>query len=155
MPIVVPPAGVFPLGFFNETRRYELPEPPVIRADAIDPSSQEWVSMVKDLDPIDAATVESLWRIRASGAAVQNTGARFLDIDKIDERGKRALANEARFALRRLVRRNDITVKKVTVDAGPDWAEVTVDYVNNRTALQKKERRAKVRVPEAIKNGQT
>lgn len=155
MPIVVPPAGVFPLGFFTETRRYELPPPPVIRADAIDPSSQEWTSFIKDQDPIDAAVVEALWRIRASGAAVQTTGARFLDIDKIDSRAKRALESEARTALRRLVRRNDITLKKVTVDTGPDWAEVTVDYVNNRTALQKRERRAKVRVPEAIKHGQT
>ena len=111
--------------------------------------------MVKDQDPIDAAVVEALWRIRASGAAVQDTGARFLDISKIDDRAKRALEGEARSALRRLVRRNDITLKKVSVETGPDWAEVTVDYINNRTALQKKERQAKVRVPEAIKHGQT
>jgi len=155
VPIVVPPAGVFPLGFFNETRRYQLPQAPVVRADAISPSSQEWTSMVKDQDPIDAAVVEALWRIRASGAAVQDTGARFLDISKIDDRAKRALEGEARSALRRLVRRNDITLKKVSVETGPDWAEVTVDYINNRTALQKKERQAKVRVPEAIKHGQT
>ncbi len=155
MPIVVPPAGVFPLGFFEETRRYELPKAPVVRADRIDPAAQEWTSMVKDLDPIDAAVVESLWRIRQSGAAVFDTGARFLDINKIDDRAARALESEARFALRRLIRRNDITVKNVTVETGEDWAEVTVNYINNRSALQKKDRIAKVRVPEAIKHGQT
>lgn len=155
MPIVVPPAGVFPLGFFDETRRYELPKPPVVRADQIDASTQEFTSMVKDQDPIDAAVVESLWRVRQSGAAVFETGARFLDVDKIDDRAARRLESEARFALRRLVRRGDIRIKNVTVETGEDWAEVTVDYINNRTALQKKERQAKVRVPEAIKHGQT
>lgn len=155
MPIVIPPAGVFPLGFFDETRRYELPKPPVVRADQIDASTQEFTSMVKDQDPIDAAVVESLWRVRQSGAAVFETGARFLDVDKIDDRAARRLESEARFALRRLVRRGDIRIKNVTVETGEDWAEVTVDYINNRTALQKKERQAKVRVPEAIKHGQT
>jgi hypothetical protein len=155
MPIVIEPAGVFPLGFFDETRRYQLPKAPVIRADKIDPATQEWTSMVKDQDPIDAAVVEALWRVRGSGAAVSDTGARFLDLDKLDDRAPRAIESEARFALRRLVRRGDITLKSVEVSTGPDWAEVEVNYINNRTALQKKDRQAKRRVPEGIKHGQT
>lgn len=155
MPLVVPPAGVHPLGFFTETRKYQLPPPPVIRADRIDPQSQEWVSLLGDLDATDAAVIEALWRVRQSGAAVFNTGARFLDVEKLDDQAPVRFESEARFALRRLVGRGDITVKSITVDTEEDWGEVTVNYVNNRIALQKKDRVAKVRVPEAIKHGQT
>lgn len=152
---VIPPIGVFPLGQFDEVRLYELPKAPVIRADAIDPVTQDWVSLIKDQDPIDAAVVEALWRVRGSGAAVFDTGARFLDVEKLDDQAPSRFESEARFALRRLTQRGDITIKAITVDTGPDWAEVTVDYMNNRTALAKKLRRAKVRMPEAVKHGQT
>lgn len=155
MTVIIEPVGVFPLGQFNEVRHYELPKAPVIRADKIDPVTQDWTSFIYDQDPIDAAVVEALWRVRGSGAAVQNTGARFLDVGKLDDQAPKKFESETRFALRRLVQRGDITIKAITVDTGADWGEVTVDYTNNRTALAKKQRTFKMRVPEAIKNGQT
>jgi hypothetical protein len=152
---VIEPIGVWQLGFFSERRKYELDDPPVIRAERVDPMTQEWTSLLMDRDPTDAAVIEALWRVRKSGAAVVNVGARFLDVEKLDDQAPARFAGEARVALRRLVDRGDITIKSITVDTGSDWGEVTVDYVNNRTALQKKDRTVKMRAPEAIKNGQT
>lgn len=146
----IPSAGISPLGTTELTEYRPLPPPPVIRADKLDYQSQSFTSVFSDRDPTDAAVIEALWRVRGSGAAVRNTGARFLDVRKLDDKAKILLANEARIALSRLIRRGDITVTKITVETGDDWAELTVFYLNNRTSLQKKDRTAKKRLPEEI-----
>lgn len=144
-----PPVGSWPLGADGDERVRPLPPPPVIRADRINYRGQSFESMTRDRDPVDAATIEALWRVRGSGAAVVAVGTRFLDIEKIDDQADVALANEARAALARIVRRGDITIVTIRVDKGPDWAEVTVNYINNR-APREKERTVKKRVPEEV-----
>lgn len=146
----IPSAGISPLGATELSEYRPLPPPPVIRADKLNYQAQAFESVFSDRDPTDAAVIEALWRVRGSGAAVRNTGARFLDVRKLDDKAKILLANEARFALTRLVRRGDITIKKITVEVGDDWAELTVFYTNNRTPLAKKDRTAKKRLPEEI-----
>jgi len=148
----IPPAGVTPLGTTDLSPYKPLPPPPVIRADRLRYKDQSFASVYKDRDPVDAAVVEALWRVRGSGAAVANTGARFLDIEKIDDRAATTIANEARTALRRLIRRGDITLVAVQVQTGPDWAEVSVRYLNNRTPLADKERLVRKRLPEEIED---
>ncbi len=145
----IPPAGTTPLGTTDLVPYRPLPPPPVIRADKLVYRDQAFASMTKDTDPVDAAVIEALWRVRGSGAAVQDTGARFLDIEKLDDRAKTVIANEARTALRRIIRRGDITLTKVVVDTGPDWAEVAVHYINNRAPFNR-ERVARKRLPEEI-----
>jgi len=146
----IPSAGISSLGTTELSEYRPLPPPPVIRADKLDYQSQSFTSVFSDRDPTDAAVIESLWRVRGSGAAVRNTGARFLDVRKLDDKAKILLANEARVALTRLTRRGDITIEKITVETGDDWAEVSVFYWNNRTASEKKNRIAKKRLPEEI-----
>ena len=156
MPLIIPPMGVYALGQFASDRRtFQIPSPPVIRADAIDQVEQEFTSFAKDADPIDAQVVNALWRVRESGAAVLNTGARFLDIDKLTDRAPNEIQAEARFALRRLIERGDITLLDAVVESGSDFAELVVDYINNRTPVENKTRKARVRVPEGARNGQT
>lgn len=156
IPVVYPPpAGVSALGTAEIAPRKPLPPPPVIRADRIRYQDQHFLSMTKDRDPTDAAVVEALWRVRGSGAAVANTGARFLDLDKLGDQAPTIIANDARNALARLIRRGDITLKSVNVQTGPDWAELTVVYVNNRTASEKRERTLRKRFPEEIEDGAT
>jgi hypothetical protein len=74
-----------------------------------------------------------------------------LDIEKIDDRAKTTIANEARFALARIIRRGDITVTKIEVQTGPDWAEVVVYYINNRAPFNR-DRVARKRIPEEIED---
>lgn len=146
----IPSAGISPLGTTELSEYRPLPPPPVIRADKLDYQSQAFTSVFSDRDPTDAAVIEALWRVRGSGAAVRSTGARFLNVRKLDDKAKILLENEARLALSRLVRRGDITITKIKVETGNDWAEVSVFYVNNRTPLAKKDRIAKKRLPEEI-----
>ncbi|MFA5053364.1 MAG: hypothetical protein WC565_04860 [Parcubacteria group bacterium] len=146
----IPSAGVTPLGTTELSEYRPLPPPPVIRADKLDYQNQAFTSVFSDRDPTDAAVIEALWRVRGSGAAVRNTGAQFLNVRKLDDKAKILLENEARLALSRLVRRGDITITKIKVETGNDWAEVSVFYVNNRTPLAKKDRIAKKRLPEEI-----
>ena len=143
------------MGAFDGRRQYQLPLPPTIRADRIDQVRQEFESLVKDLDPIDAQVAEMLWRVMGSGAAVQHKGARFLDVSKLDDSAKGTLESEARYALRRLIQRNDIQLLSAVADTDSDWAEVVVDYINNRAAATDKKRQVRVRVPEQVKHGQT
>lgn len=132
-----------PMGEEPEELIRPLPPPPVIRADRIRYQDQVFTSMVNDTDPVDAAVVECLWRIRGTGAAVADTGARFLDTDKLDERASTLIANEARFALRRLVQRGDINITRIDVTIGQDWAEVSVTYINNRSPFDRERRIAR------------
>lgn len=145
----IPPAGISNLGTTELTEWKPLPPPPVIRADRLNYQSQAFTSVTTDRDPVDAAVIEALWRVRGSGAAVRNTGARFLDIRKLDDRAKVLLESEARTALRRLIQRGDITIKNIVVEVGGDWAEVTVHYLNNRAPF-KRDRVATKRLPEEI-----
>jgi len=150
----IPPAGTTEIGIADLSWNGRLPPPPTIRADLLDYRTQAFMSVVKDRDPVDAAVIESLWRVRGSGIAVQNTGARFLDVPKLDDNAKTLLSNEARTALERIIRRGDITLLKIVVETGGDWAEVSVHYHNNRS-VDKTERVARKRIPEEIDNGTT
>jgi hypothetical protein len=143
----IPTAGISPLGTTELTEYRPLPPPPVIRADRLDYQEQAFTSVFSDRDPTDSAVIEALWRVRGSGAAVRNTGARFLDVRKLDDKAKILLDNEARIALSRIIRRGDITVTKIVVETGGDWAEISVFYVNNKTPSQKKTRIANLRLP--------
>jgi hypothetical protein len=144
----IPPAGTTDLGTTELSEYLPLPPPPVIRADKMTYQTQSIASVFSDIDPTDAAVIEALWRIRGSGAAVRNTGARFIDVRKLDDKAKILLENEARIALTRLTRRGDITITKIVVDIGSDWAEVAVHYMNNRTSTLKRDRVARKRLPE-------
>jgi hypothetical protein len=104
-------------------------------ADAVDPTTHEYLSVFVGFDPVDAAVLEALKRVRNSGAAVTGVGHRFVDVDKVDNRAADEIEAEARFALRVLVQRGDVQLYAVNVNAdpdNPDWAEVTCTYINLR-----------------------
>lgn len=143
------------MGAFDGRRLYQTPSPPTIRADLIDPETQEFVSFTKDLDPIDAQVIESLWRIRGSGAAVQSKGARFLDTTKLTDQAPTLLESQVRIALRRLLQNGDISLISATADTENDFAAVLVRYTNNRSMTFDRARKIRVRVPGDVNHGQT
>jgi hypothetical protein len=145
----IPPAGVSPLGLTVLRKKGLMPEPPVIRADKLNYTKQAFLSVTKDSDPVDAAVIESLYRVRGSGAAVMNKGSRFKDITKLDDRATELIISEARKALARIIRRGDITIRTMTVETTGDTAVLTVNYINNRSKLREL-RQAIRRLPEDI-----
>ena len=150
----IPPAGTSELGTIDLAPNQQLPKPPVIRADQLNYRGQRFTSVFNDRDPVDAAVIECLWRGRGSGAAVQNTSARYFYVTKLGDDAATLIENEARLALKRLIQSGVITVTSVEVMTGADWAEVAVNYLNNRTPLEK-ERRAVKRLPEEFDDGTT
>jgi len=144
--LIVPPSGVTPLSFFEDSPTDELPAAPVIRAERIDHPSGELGSVVRDRHPIDAQVFEALTIVRDTGAAVQGEGQRFSDVEKIDASAPSLLESEARFALRRLVEQGDVSIEDVSVTEGTDWSEVSVSYRNLRDPDGSELRKAAVRM---------
>lgn len=134
MPPYIPPAGVTPAGLFVPQTFDDTSRPPGILADAIDPITGEYLSILKGMDPIDAQVIDALKIKRGSGVAVRNDGQRFADIKKVDDAAASLIDGEARRALARLVENLDIRV--LTVDAvanqDNDFADVVVQFKNLR-----------------------
>ncbi len=113
----------------------------------VDPSTGELQSVLLDLDPIDAQVVEALSRVRASGASVQTTGARFVDIEKLTDAAELDVLSQTRDALSRLVSRSLIAVESISVLFGDDWFEVSVVYFNLRRRASIEPTTRTVRIP--------
>lgn len=146
MPPVIPPLGVAPLGTFGEVQRTPYDLPPVIRADAIDPSSGEFVSFFTDVHPIDEQVVGALWRVSKSGASVWAIGNDLRTVRLFEAGFARLVESKARNALKSLVAGGFITIEaiRVTSDESDNAATLVVEYINQRRAS---ERRRLIQVP--------
>lgn len=135
VPYVIPPAGVSAAVFWTSTVFVDPALPPVIRADQIDPATGEFLSVLVEADPVDAAFLEA-WRLTdSSGAAVVNQGQRFTRIKKNTSRTPRELADEARRISKWFVDEGHIDLRQVVTEA-PDTGEqgnVYVEYKNKRS----------------------
>lgn len=135
-----------PPGFFVPQRF--ATDPPGVLTRAYDPQTFQLGSLMRGRDPIDDQVIVALTRVRGSGSAVEDIGARFLDVGELTEGAASELAAEARFALRHLVARRDIDLTRATSAVFPELqaAEVVVEYLNLRTVDPEKFRRAIVPV---------
>jgi hypothetical protein len=138
--MAIPPAGLSPAGFFVPLTFAAPSEPPGILADAVDPETREYLSIVRGIDPIDEQVLIALTLKRGSGAAVTDEGQDFASIRKMDESTATLIDTETRRALSRLVTQADIRIRKITplADANDDWAEVVVEYENLRAPLNRR-----------------
>jgi hypothetical protein len=134
VPPYIPPAGVTPAGAFVPQLFDDPGRPPGILADAIDPHTGEYLSILKGIDPIDAQVLDAMKIKRGSGAAVRNDGQRFADIKKVDDAAASLIDGEARRALARLSENQDIRVISVdaVADQNHDYADVVVQFKNLR-----------------------
>jgi hypothetical protein len=124
-----PPAGAFPVG--------NPPEPSVVTpnraqflADAIDPSTGEYRSISRGVDPVEAAALEALRIHYGSGSAVLNTGNKFREIEVVDDSIVDAIKSEVVFAWRRLIEDRKIELTSVTVETENDGASLVVRFKN-------------------------
>jgi hypothetical protein len=128
--VSVPFAGVLPLSAFTETTHEDPLGPPIILADAIDPQTQEYVSLERGLDPVDAAVAFTVSVERDSGSAIQGVGHAFREIRYVaPDLAVRAEA-AGREALRHLVSAGVVEILGVDVEAGRDGVETTIRYMN-------------------------
>ena len=134
MPIVIPPAGLTPAGFFVAQTFVDPTKPPGILAYARDPKTGEFLSIVKGMDPIDAQVIDALKVKRGSGASVSEDGQTFDDIQKIDESTSTLIESKTRTSLKRLTDRGDIAIASLApfVDSASQSGSVALQFKNLR-----------------------
>jgi hypothetical protein len=127
------PSTVTPLGRApGEAEPFTTFSP--ITADYIDPTTQEYLSLTKGMDPIDAQVLIAIKTIKGSGAAVLEDGSGLRNIRKITRDVVQRVQAEVRSALRRLVANRDIRIDQipVTVLKGSQQVDLRIDYFNLR-----------------------
>lgn len=127
------PSTVSPLGSgVTQTLPAVTHDP--ITADFIDPSTGEFASMVKGINPIDGQVIVALNTVRGSGAAVMETGNNLMDIKKIRPTVEREVESEIRFALKRLIENRDIRIDSFEIEANrsAQQVDVVLNYTNLR-----------------------
>lgn len=112
----IPPAGAFPVG---EPITVPLPKkrsPAVFLADAIDPETGDYRSILTGVDPVEGAALEALRVKRGSGSAVLDDGNKFHEITKIDEKLEGLLRSEIEYAWRHLIASRALRLEKVDIE---------------------------------------
>jgi hypothetical protein len=141
MPVVIPPAGVSPAGFFVAQTFADPGLPPGILADAIDPATGEFMSIRMGMHPVDAQVLLAVTVKRKSGASVMDDGQDFDSIRKIDDQALSLIEAKTRLILKRLIDNRDIEIVSLTPVVDPTTASgyTSFQYRNLR------QRRAPVR----------
>lgn len=133
--VVIPPAGVSPLGFFAPVEFVGPSKPPAILADYIDPKTGDFASVLRGMHPVDSQVVTRVRTRRGSGASVRDVGNLFHTFELVDEHAPQQAKFEAQRMLDDLVVRGDITIDDVrAAELNPgDGVALVLFYTNNRT----------------------
>lgn len=99
-------------------------------ADPIDFATGELLSIERGFDPTDAAVINALRTLRASGSAVDDIGHRFTDASHVTPQLQSLFREEARLALLHLTSSSQITLDEVLMVTEGDSGEVQVHYTN-------------------------
>jgi len=121
---------MLPPGFFTPIDDHVQGAIVAIEADAIDPATGEYLSLLDSVDPTDAAVLLALSTKRGSGSTVIDKGQRFSDLQLNTDTAPQFLLGEAELALKRLVVTRQIKLEKAKVLRGPDWNELQLEYRN-------------------------
>ena len=136
LPVIIPPAGVSPIGIVAPVEFSSPAKPPAILADDIDPTTGELRSILQGIHPIDSQVITRARTRRASGGSVQNVGNRFHEIEKVDDEMVTRARYECELAFAERVERRDIRIDDIEVEEAAgigDGANLFMAYTNLRT----------------------
>lgn len=125
-----PPACGFPVGDPPTPEFSELGGPALFLADAIDPTTGEYRSIQRGVDPTEAAAIELLRVRRKSGSAVQDQGQRFDQIESVDDQLAFRIRSEIEYAWRNLISSGQIRIDELKIDGEGDTANVRILFTN-------------------------
>lgn len=137
MPPSPPPAGTTPIGAFL------IPVPPEdpgnfgVLADAIDPDTGEYLSILSGFDPLDAWVMQQFMVTRGSGSAVLEHGKDFSDVTHQTPWHEEVFRQEILRPLKPVIESKEIVVKRVEVRAEGD---ALVGYLTYRNVARDTER---------------
>lgn len=113
----------------------QLGRPSSLLADNINPLTQDFDSITYGSDTIEAQVIIALKTVKKSGAVVQNDGASFTDIKKMDDAVNNRIEGMVQDALQRLINNQDIEYKSTEftlVDPSNQTIVITVKWINLR-----------------------
>jgi hypothetical protein len=130
------PSTVTPLGRAPGTAEPVKFYSPIV-ADYIDPTTQDYLSLTKGMDPIDAQVLVAMKTVKGSGAAVLEEGNNLKSIRKIEPGTARRVQNDIRAAISKLVTNGDIRIVEIDTEtrAGQQQVDARVDYENLRARV--------------------
>lgn len=135
----IPPAGASPAGLLVPLNYVIEGEPPIFLADAIDPTTGEYLSIEQGFDPTDAWVLGQLAIARGTGSAVQDQGRDFRDITHISERHQRILDQEIRRPLKPLVSDREIEIRRLEIIDEGDGYSAYLSYRQISTGVERDE----------------
>ena len=109
---------------------YPLGGPALFLADAINPTTGDYLSIQRGVDPVEAAALEALRVRRASGSAVLQDGSGLHEIRQIDDRTPFLVRSEVEYAWRRLIEARQIRLDGVDVVASGDTVNASIRFTN-------------------------
>jgi hypothetical protein len=109
---------------------YPLGGPALFLADAIDPTTGDYLSIQRGIDPVEAAAIEALRVRRASGSAVLQDGSGLHEIQRIDDRTPFLVRSEIEYAWRRLIEARQIRLDGVDVVTSGDAVNASIRFTN-------------------------
>ena len=133
--VIIPPAGVSPLGFFAPVEFVGPERPPAILADLIDPKTGDYRSILRGMHPVDSQVLTRVRTRRGTGASVRDIGNLFGTFELVDEHAPQQAKFEAQRMLDDLVVRGDISIDDVRADelTPGDGVALILFFTNLRT----------------------
>lgn len=125
--VVIPPAGGYAIGA-PVTDPLGIPRAAVFLGDAIDPTTREYRSIHRGVDPLEARLLEKLLVTRDSGSAVRGVGQRFADVRFLDDRTESLLKAEVELAWQDEIASREIAAPVVTLDTAGNNATLSITF---------------------------
>lgn len=155
---MIPPAGVVPLGSFQEFPASREVKPIPILADYTDPVTGDITRLTESRTPVDGAVIEVLRVERGSGPAVREVGHTMRQVRHTDDSSLNELRGRLQEGLRRMERAGLVALQGTGVkrtDGHPDSVEMTgeiKDLTTSELDTNKPETRTYA-VPRGLVNG--
>lgn len=126
---LVPPAGAYEVG---GPELVGIPErtAPVFLADAIDPETGEFRSILQGADPVEAWLLEQLRVRMGSGSAVTRAGNRFDSIRFLDDSFEHKFREELKFAWALALERRWIAIRRIDFNTEDVTANIRIVFDN-------------------------
>jgi hypothetical protein len=126
-----PPAGAFAVGDYPvPSSALAASAVGVFLADAIDPSTGDYRSISRGVDPVEAAALEALMVRRGTGSAVRDDGFSVADLRVIDDAFESTLRAEIAYAWRRLIDARQLEIVSLAIRSEGDTALVDIRIRN-------------------------
>lgn len=127
----LPPASTSAASAYELLEITEQKAPPVILADAIDPTTGDFSSLIESASLADAFAIEAIRVQRGSGASVRDTGNRYREITHVESNAAEVVGSMTREAFADAERAGVAELVDVSIEpdaADPSELNTVIEY---------------------------